>query len=121
MTLDRYNSDHFNEKNLENLHQDIKDVITTTKNKLLLQTFSHTLQNGTSTNGTKRGSVHQKKGNSRNTKMRAESVGSQFKTSLSLLISTLTSTNPNYIRCLKPNHEKKASLFHAEEVLRQLK
>ncbi len=38
--------------------------------------------------------------------IKKETVGSQFRTSLSQLMSTLSVTTPHYIRCIKPNDNK---------------
>lgn len=49
------------------------------------------------------------------------SVSSQFKESLNSLMTTINSTNPHYIRCIKPNTEKRANLFDNVMVLHQLR
>lgn len=36
-------------------------------------------------------------------------VGQLYKESLSKLMSTLRNTNPNFVRCIIPNHEKRVS------------
>ncbi|KAJ3061452.1 Unconventional myosin-Ib, partial [Quaeritorhiza haematococci] len=50
---------------------------------------------------------------------RPESLGSQFRSSMNALIDNLMSKNPHYIRCLKPNAEKRANAFDDELVLHQ--
>jgi len=47
-------------------------------------------------------------------------LGVQFRSQLSSLISTLSSCRANFIRCLKPNAEKIADEFDAHFVLKQL-
>ncbi|EGC33935.1 hypothetical protein DICPUDRAFT_98394 [Dictyostelium purpureum] len=49
------------------------------------------------------------------------SVSSQFKESLNSLMTTINSTNPHYIRCIKPNTEKSPQLFDNLMVLHQLR
>lgn len=39
-------------------------------------------------------------------------VGQLYKESLSRLMATLRNTNPNFLRCIIPNHEKRVSLAH---------
>ncbi|KAF8633710.1 hypothetical protein AX17_004368 [Amanita inopinata Kibby_2008] len=47
--------------------------------------------------------------------------GSIFKTSLITLMETLSVTNVHYIRCIKPNDQKKPWEFHPQQVLGQLR
>ena len=53
--------------------------------------------------------------------IRGASVASQFKTSLQTLVTGLESTEPHYIRCIKPNLKKASDRFETGEVLRQLR
>lgn len=52
---------------------------------------------------------------------KSATVGHQFRGSLATLIGTLNSTEPHYIRCIKPNDEKKAFEFNEERAVQQLK
>lgn len=52
---------------------------------------------------------------------RSATVGCQFRASLTALIKTLNDTEPHYIRCIKPNDEKKAFSFNEERAIQQLK
>lgn len=52
---------------------------------------------------------------------RSATVGHQFRGSLAALIRTLNDTEPHYIRCIKPNDEKKAFEFNEERAIQQLK
>ncbi|XP_055256281.1 unconventional myosin-XIX isoform X2 [Moschus berezovskii] len=47
-------------------------------------------------------------------------VVSKFKASLEQLLQVLHGTTPHYIRCIKPNSQAQAQIFHPEEVLSQL-
>ena len=38
-------------------------------------------------------------------------VGLLYKEQLSKLMSTLRNTNPNFVRCIIPNHEKRVSVL----------
>ncbi|KAJ8005080.1 hypothetical protein DPEC_G00142940 [Dallia pectoralis] len=48
-------------------------------------------------------------------------VGQLYKESLTKLMATLRNTNPNFLRCIIPNHEKKAGKLTPELVLDQLR
>ncbi|XP_069783178.1 myosin-10-like isoform X2 [Narcine bancroftii] len=48
-------------------------------------------------------------------------VGQLYKESLSRLMATLRNTNPNFVRCLIPNHEKRAGKLDPHLVLEQLR
>nr|XP_018669557.1 unconventional myosin-XIX isoform X2 [Ciona intestinalis] len=50
-----------------------------------------------------------------------ETVLSQFKRSLDELLATMSSTNCNYIRCIKPNIESLPSKFDSRHVVEQLR
>uniref|UniRef100_A0A3B3RZF7 Myosin, heavy chain 9a, non-muscle n=1 Tax=Paramormyrops kingsleyae TaxID=1676925 RepID=A0A3B3RZF7_9TELE len=48
-------------------------------------------------------------------------VGQLYKESLTKLMTTLRNTNPNFVRCIIPNHEKKAGKLEPHLVLDQLR
>ncbi|GAV61578.1 Myosin_head domain-containing protein/IQ domain-containing protein/Myosin_N domain-containing protein [Cephalotus follicularis] len=49
------------------------------------------------------------------------SIGSRFKLQLQQLMETLNSTEPHYVRCVKPNNMLKPSIFENDNVLQQLR
>nr|GME03833.1 myosin-17-like [Ipomoea batatas] len=49
------------------------------------------------------------------------SIGSRFKLQLQSLMETLNSTEPHYIRCVKPNNSLKPSIFENLNVIHQLR
>ncbi|XP_020698771.1 myosin-17 isoform X2 [Dendrobium catenatum] len=49
------------------------------------------------------------------------SIGSRFKLQLQALMETLSSTEPHYIRCVKPNNTLKPSIFENMNVIQQLR
>lgn len=51
---------------------------------------------------------------------RFKSVSKRFNTQLGNLMATLNSTASNFIRCIKPNHEKKSWVIDRHSVLTQL-
>jgi len=48
-------------------------------------------------------------------------VGQLYKEQLSKLMVTLRNTNPNFVRCIIPNHEKRAGKIDSHLVLEQLR
>ncbi|KFW80123.1 Unconventional myosin-X, partial [Manacus vitellinus] len=55
------------------------------------------------------------------TQRRRPTVSSQFRDSLHSLMATLNTSNPFFIRCIKPNTEKAPNLFNPDVVLNQLR
>ncbi|KAH9729480.1 Myosin-16 [Citrus sinensis] len=49
------------------------------------------------------------------------SIGSRFKLQLQQLMDTLNSTEPHYIRCVKPNNELKPAILDSNNVMQQLR
>ena len=54
-------------------------------------------------------------------KQHKKTVGSQFRDSLSLLMATLNSTTPHYVRCIKPNDDKQSFSFDPKRAVQQLR
>ncbi|XP_069363940.1 unconventional myosin-Va isoform X1 [Maniola hyperantus] len=50
-----------------------------------------------------------------------QTVGAQFRASLSALMATLSATTPHYVRCIKPNDTKSAFQFDAARAVNQLR
>jgi myosin heavy subunit len=55
------------------------------------------------------------------TKKLAATMGKQFKAQVASLMSTLEATEPHFIRCLKPNEEKKADLWDEKRMHEQVR
>ncbi|CAN6441991.1 unnamed protein product [Victoria cruziana] len=49
------------------------------------------------------------------------SIGSRFKLQLQSLMETLSSTEPHYIRCVKPNNVLKPAIFENFNIIQQLR
>ncbi|KAK6911356.1 IQ motif, EF-hand binding site [Dillenia turbinata] len=49
------------------------------------------------------------------------SIGSRFKLQLQQLMETLNSTEPHYVRCIKPNNLQKPAVFENVNVMQQLR
>ena len=55
------------------------------------------------------------------TKKKLVTLGSSFRTQLNSLIDTLTSCQPHFVRCVKPNSAKVANEFESEMVVNQMR
>jgi myosin I len=55
------------------------------------------------------------------TRKRPETAGTQFRTALNSLIDTLLKCYPHYVRCIKPNDEKKAGRLNEERTRHQIR
>ena len=56
-----------------------------------------------------------------NKKSHKKTVGAAFRDSLNLLMENLNSTNPHYVRCIKPNDDKAAFSFDNKRAVQQLR
>ncbi|XP_076648342.1 dilute class unconventional myosin isoform X2 [Halictus rubicundus] len=54
-------------------------------------------------------------------KQNKKTVGSQFRDSLNMLMSTLNATTPHYVRCIKPNDTKEAFEYNPVRAVQQLR
>jgi len=94
-----YTVDGFIEKNNDLLYNDISFVLNSSSNPALREMFPQNIDN-----------ISMKI---------PETIGTQFKNSMGQLIKNLTSKNPHYIRCIKPNNNKKSDVFDDELCLHQ--
>ncbi|KFM62967.1 hypothetical protein X975_18401, partial [Stegodyphus mimosarum] len=95
-----YNVEGFLDKNNDLLYRDLKKAMTESRNLVVRMTF--TLEEIS-------------------VKKRPNTAATQFKISLSLLMNILMSKEPWYIRCIKPNDNKRANLFDKTIVAHQVK
>ena len=56
-----------------------------------------------------------------NKKSHKKTVGAAFRDSLNLLMENLNSTNPHYVRCIKPNDAKQSFTFDNKRAVQQLR
>jgi myosin heavy subunit len=105
----KYTADGFAEKNMESLSNELRDLGYTSSNCLTRDVFGASKACVDSFALARRSSI------------RGFSVSSQFKQSLQSLVEDLESTQPHYIRCLKPNSIKALNSFISGEVLKQLR
>jgi len=92
-----YIVDGFIEKNTDLLYNDISLVLNSSSNSCIREMFPLNIDNLKT----------------------PETISTQFKNSMSQLIKNLTSKVPHYIRCIKPNNNKRAGEFNDELCLHQ--
>lgn len=88
------------EKNKDSIGQDLIDLIVVSKNQFLVQLFGDDTSDDVSKTNT---------------------AGNKIKTSANSLVTALGKCTPHYVRCLKPNDEKKPDNFDHNRVMHQIK
>ena len=110
-----YKVDGFLEKSSDALHQDIEDLAAASTNAFVRSVMEEKkVQSALSSMPTpnkRRASAAKKK----------VTLGTQFCKQLNSLMDKLNATNPQFIKCIKPNALKQAKRFHNDEVLDQLR
>lgn len=101
-----YQSVGFLDKNKDTLNQEAYDLLARSKFKHLAQLFPAQI-------------VDAKRGTTTTNKMK-QTLAAKFCKQLADLMDTLNSTEPHYIRCIKPNGNKAPLQFDAPSVLEQL-
>lgn len=110
-----YDMDGFVEKNRDTVGEGHLDVLKNTTNRTLRSVLEVLDKNTSSEEALK------PQGKVKSVANKKPTLGSIFKNSLIELMQTIDSTNVHYIRCIKPNEEKKAWEFDSLMVLSQLR
>ncbi|MEQ2294642.1 hypothetical protein AMECASPLE_005991, partial [Ameca splendens] len=97
------------EKNRDTFRDDILFILKDSRVDFIYDLFERV--------GSRSGDETLKMGTAR----RKPTVSSQFRDSLHSLMATLSASNPFFVRCIKPNMEKKANQFDPDVVLNQLR
>ena len=125
MRRNRYTTDGFLEKNKDRLHPDATSLLASSTLSLVAELFSSPADASTSdkkkSKGTSSGSKSRRKKSRRGSTMRIATLGHQFRSQLSLLMTAVRSTQPHYVRCLKPNAKASPRLFDRPNIVRQLR
>ncbi|XP_066368154.1 myosin-17-like isoform X8 [Miscanthus floridulus] len=96
-----YQSDHFLDKNRDYVVVEHQELLNASKCSFVSGLFPSVLEE--------------------NTKASKSSIATRFKWQLQELMETLSSTEPHYIRCIKPNNHLKPTTFENVNVLQQLR
>ena len=119
-----YECEGFLDKNRDTVMEEQIMILRSSRNQLLSSLFSgdsssSALEVPKTSSGRKTLSVNASATSTK--KQNKKTVGSQFGDSLNSLMTTLNSTTPHYIRCIKPNDEKAAFNFDPKRGIQQLR
>ncbi|MCD7450736.1 hypothetical protein HAX54_008297 [Datura stramonium] len=101
-----YQSDLFLDKNKDYVVPEHQDLLSASKCPFVAGLFPPVSEEST-------------KSSAKSSKF--SSIGSRFKLQLQSLMETLNSTEPHYIRCVKPNNKLKPAIFENVNILQQLR
>ncbi|KAK9691721.1 hypothetical protein RND81_09G214500 [Saponaria officinalis] len=101
-----YQSDQFLDKNKDYVVPEHQDLLTSSKCSFVAGLFPPVAEETTK---------------SSNKSSKFSSIGSRFKVQLQQLMETLNSTEPHYIRCIKPNNRLQPAIFENVNILQQLR
>uniref|UniRef100_A0A803KPV9 Myosin XI n=1 Tax=Chenopodium quinoa TaxID=63459 RepID=A0A803KPV9_CHEQI len=101
-----YQSDQFLDKNKDYMVPEHQDLVTSSKCPFVAGLFPPLVEETTK---------------SSNKSSKFSSIGSRFKLQLQQLMEILSSTEPHYIRCIKPNNHLKPAIFENVNILQQLR
>ncbi|KAK6120042.1 hypothetical protein DH2020_046172 [Rehmannia glutinosa] len=102
----QYQSNQFLDKNKDYVVPEHQDLLTASKCPFVAALFPPLPEEMTK---------------SSNKSSKFSSIGSRFKLQLQQLMETLNSTEPHYIRCVKPNNIFKPAIFENANVMHQLR
>ncbi|XP_025829097.1 unconventional myosin-Va [Agrilus planipennis] len=115
----QYESVGFLEKNRDTVLDEQIFVLKNSKNSFVRRLLSDNQENmPTSGNKVK---IMPAKPSAGAKKSHKKTVGSQFRDSLNLLMSTLNATTPHYVRCIKPNDNKASFEYNPQRAVQQLR
>ncbi|XP_067370667.1 unconventional myosin-Va isoform X2 [Channa argus] len=109
----QYECDGFLDKNRDTVFEELINILKASQSELVAELFQEqgnvpSVANGSIRSG-KRAREHKL------------TVGFQFRQSLQMLMDTLNSTTPHYIRCIKPNDLKEPLTFDPKRTVQQLR
>ncbi|XP_075287719.1 unconventional myosin-Vc isoform X2 [Opisthocomus hoazin] len=118
--LVEYKCEGFLEKNRDTVHEVLIEILKESKFHLCANFFQDNPVSVSPFNSTINIKSARPVLKSPNKQLRM-TVGSKFRSSLSLLMVTLNATTPHYVRCIKPNDEKLPFEFDSKRVAQQLR
>ncbi|XP_054279391.1 unconventional myosin-Va isoform X2 [Macrosteles quadrilineatus] len=122
-----YEATGFLEKNRDTVIEEQVEALRSGDNRLVRHLFrdenrlAPPTSIGTPTPRTRVTLTSQKSVTSAGPSKNKKTVGSQFRSSLNALMSTLNATTPHYIRCIKPNDNKQPFEYNSTRAVQQLR
>ncbi|XP_070686201.1 unconventional myosin-Va-like [Pempheris klunzingeri] len=110
-----YQCEGFLEKNKDTVNEEQINVLKKSKFDLVLKLFE---DDEKATSSANKPTSHSGRASQRDNK---KTVGLQFRQSLHLLMDTLNSTTPHYVRCIKPNDDKAPFTLDPVRAVQQLR
>ncbi|XP_028299730.1 unconventional myosin-Vb [Gouania willdenowi] len=110
----QYECEGFLDKNRDTVFEELINILKASQSELVSELFQQHGNMATVANG----SVRSGKRATREHKL---TVGFQFRQSLQMLMDTLNSTTPHYVRCIKPNDLKEPFIFDPKRTVQQLR
>uniref|UniRef100_UPI0037E702DB unconventional myosin-Va n=1 Tax=Semicossyphus pulcher TaxID=241346 RepID=UPI0037E702DB len=110
----QYECDGFLDKNRDTVFEELINILKASQSELVAELFQQQGNVPAAANG----SVRSGKRATREHKL---TVGFQFRQSLQMLMDTLNSTTPHYVRCIKPNDLKEPFMFDPRRTVQQLR
>uniref|UniRef100_A0A669CTF1 Methyl-CpG binding domain protein 3b n=1 Tax=Oreochromis niloticus TaxID=8128 RepID=A0A669CTF1_ORENI len=110
----QYECDGFLDKNRDTVFEELINILKASQSELVAELF----QQQRNVSPVANGSIRSGKRAAREHKL---TVGFQFRQSLQMLMETLNSTTPHYVRCIKPNDLKEPFLFDPKRTVQQLR
>jgi len=116
-----YECDGFLHKNRDTVMEEQIVILKASQNKLVSDLFISEGPDSLGAPAASKGGKIPPPSAAGNKRAHKKTVGSQFRDSLNLLMENLNSTNPHYVRCIKPNDSKSAFVFDNTRAVQQLR
>lgn len=115
-----YQAEGWRVKNMDPLNENVIDVLKAAKESIIVDMWKD-IADVCSLSAADSGSDTGVFGSRMPKKGMFRTVSQLYKEQLTRLMSTLNNTNPHFVRCIIPNHEKKHGVLNAHLVLDQLR
>jgi myosin heavy subunit len=109
-----YKVDGLIEKSRDLLHTDLEACLMGSSSPLVVAAMTARAEGAAADAGPARAGPSRQK-------LSAPSLGAQFARQLTALMAKLHATQPHFVKCIKPNTEKRGGLYVEDEVLTQLR